>query len=601
MIREVLIKASFQVSKAEIAVPDISAFTKQMEAQNKLAEDQAKAIDELLARQQKRDQQAREEEQANAQRRQEEAKASEERRKADEETRQQKEEAARLEKEAAEAAKKAADEAAKAEKEKQDAINATNKAREEALLRERQISDALLKGGDALKQAGDGAFAFARGLTLIGFEGTESLEQVARAVASVQGKFDLFRGSIDLIKGGVESARAFGEAFDKAGGPVALLGTRFSAIAAFLGPQGLIAAGGVAAAAAIAAVYTSLGDETESAVQRAERLLQDFINRSERMRAQAINAFERDDAIRSRLSAEQQIASARDELGRLGDGRTFNVDAEQRERELANQRLEEIERQRAALTGRGPRGSTSRLDEERRSRLAQEAELLRNRLSIIDPEKRKSEIETELENARQRESLRGTILDQSDTRASSLDRERTAGIREAEQRLQEQQNKLTTAQENLAQAQAKREEEERRAAAERGRLAAPQRAFVDRVSGDLSDPSTTKAQLDRLAQLLPTAFGQKVRDEFTRRETGVAVTREDEVAKLQETIKSFQEGVAEAAKTLSGRNEEDSRLDAAAAAEREANLEAFKTSVEATKALKDQLDNIISELRQQGG
>ncbi|QDV78089.1 hypothetical protein [Botrimarina mediterranea] len=615
VIREVVIRGRMEIVKADLQVPDISAFTKITEESNRLQKELFERVNAVAQAQEEAARQATERIAAEKQAREEAAKSRAEAKAAAEEKKKQREaekaaiEAAKkAEKEAADQARKLAEaeaqlweqtaaEIAAAEKAKQDAIDATNRAREEAIRREREINDSLLKSGDALKQAGDGAFAFARGLTLVGFEGSDSMEEVARAVASVQGKFDLFRGSIDILKGGVESARALGKAMELSGGPVSLLTSRFSALTGFLGPTGLVAAGTVAAAAAIHSVFSILTVESEAATDRAERNLRDFISRSERLRARAQNEFERDDAIRSRMTAEQQIASSRQALGGLGEGREFNITAEQQERRVNEQRLREIAEIRRITLGQE---SLSDRDVAMLDQQAQERQVIEMRQQVIDPAKRKAEIEEELKKASRREGLSDSILSGVDNRNEAADRERTANIRDAEGELEQRQDRLKTAQEKLAEEQAKRQEMERQAAAERARMSVPDRAFYDRVTPNIGDEdAVSKEMLERLMKMAPSMAGQ-IRDEFTRRETGVEVTRPDTVAQAQATVKALEQATKDAAEQLRKKLEEDKKLDEAAAAERQANIDLANAATEAVFALKKQLDDLTRELNQGG-
>lgn len=536
VIREFVLKGRMEIVKSDLAVPDITAFTKQLEAQNKLAQDQARAFDELLGQQQKRDQQAREEAQAEKQRRDAEAKAREERKKAAEEAKRQKEEAARLEREAAEAAKKAADEAAKAEKEKQDAIDATNKAREEAVQREREISDQLLKGGDALKTAGDGAFAFARGLTLVGLEGDASLERVARSVASVQAKFDLFRGSVDLLKGSIESVRAFQQSIDLAGGAVALLTTRVSALARFLGPTGLVVAGALAAGAAVVGVFRYMQEDAEKYIQDIEQRLREFVANSQREAATARAAFEREDAIRATLAGQQKIDSIRSDLAGVGEAASVSdIKA------AASEQLKDLLGNLTEIT-----------DEQFRAR---RDEIVQGQLTAFDASE---------ENLRRRQQLGRELLNATSQRDDGANRERESAIDEAERREKETRANIARRQDELRRAEEQQAESQRRQAAERAKLNQSDRAFVERASGDIR--GATIADLERLQQLAPASFGQDVTDELVRRGGGTVAERTDPVADLTAEIASLREALVQQTGKRKGLESADAALDAEAEA-----------------------------------
>ena len=71
-----------------------------------------------------------------------------------------------------------------------------------------QIQDSGLKSAEGFRTAGEGVFAFGRGLAFTFSKSDEDFQRMLKNVAAVQGGFDLFKGSIDIIKGTTEGLRA---------------------------------------------------------------------------------------------------------------------------------------------------------------------------------------------------------------------------------------------------------------------------------------------------------------------------------------------------------------------------------------------------------
>lgn len=539
VIREVLIRGKMEIIKADLAVPDITAFTKQLEAQNKLAQEQAAFLGQLIDQQQKREQQAKADDEANKQRAAENARIREEQRKAAEQARKEREEAKRQAAELAAAEKAAAEAAAAAEEQRRKEIEETNRAREEAIRKEREINDSLLKGGDALKQVGDGAFAFARGLTLIGLEGDANLEKVARAVASVQAKFDLFRGSVDLIKGGVESARAFATAIELAGGATALFTSRMAALVAFLGPTGLIVAGTAAVTAALLYLFSEAEDSAADFIANSEEKLNRFVSEAERAAAEAQAAFDRQDAIRETLTGQGKIDAIQGELSGLKAGPS----------------IEEINRREAERFAKlfdGTERTTEEVDAER-ARI--------NAVTMADFDAAEQE-------KQRRRQLTRELLSATTERDGGANRERETAIREAQRAEEEKRREVQRVQEELKRAEEQRAEQARRQAAERAGFSASDRAFVDRASQNIQGLSAK--ELERLGSTARENFGQDVTDELVRRGGGTPAERRDEVAELKNELAALTEALKERSAATSGLRAADATADAEAEAGAEA-------------------------------
>ena len=346
VIREVLIRGRMEIVKAELAVPDIGAFTKTLQEQAKLNQELVAKIDETRrAQEESSAASARAAEERKREREAEQAAREEAKAVAAEKRRQREEEraaalaAAAAAKAAAEAAKKqqdaereAAEAARAAEEAAREASERANRERRESERLQRQINDQVIKGAEGFRTAVDGAFAFSRGLALIGLDGSSDLEKVVRKVAEVQAKFDLLRGSIDVVKGGIETARGFGAALTAAGGATAVLrrgllsaGAAVAPLVAALGPTGLIVAGVGAVAAAGALAWKAFGDSAEDARDRSIAALRDATAESGRLARQA-----QTDELARKLGT--RVANAQDALAIANaTGTTEEQDAARRE------------------------------------------------------------------------------------------------------------------------------------------------------------------------------------------------------------------------------------------------------------------------------
>lgn len=172
----------------------------------------------------------------------------------------------------------------------------------------------MLQTGDALKQAGEGAFHFARGLAFMTAQSEDDLALAVRRIAYVQGMYDLFKGGFEVVKGLTVAHRSLAAAqavtAATATTSTATVGTMSVAMnvattsaqrlwAALLGPVGWAAlAAGVIAGAFAWKRYGDSVDEARSklekqvsqinAVREAERQLQEMQNRTNRVGSAAL-------------------------------------------------------------------------------------------------------------------------------------------------------------------------------------------------------------------------------------------------------------------------------------------------------------------------
>ena len=70
-----------------------------------------------------------------------------------------------------------------------------------------EVTDFNIKAAEGFKTAGDGAFQLARSMAIM-TSSDEDLQVIIQRIAALQAGFDVFRGSVDLIKGTVEGMRA---------------------------------------------------------------------------------------------------------------------------------------------------------------------------------------------------------------------------------------------------------------------------------------------------------------------------------------------------------------------------------------------------------
>lgn len=154
---------------------------------------------------------------------------------------------------AGEAARKAAKDESDAKKAAaqvaQQAAAAQATAAAAATKPQEDLTKKSLEAVDRLKQAGEGAFTFARGLTMLSTSTDDDFGKMLAAVAEVQGAFDLFKGSVEITKlltiwlGSLRTASAAA-----AVGQTALAGANTA-----------VTASSVAAAGGLTAMWAALG------------------------------------------------------------------------------------------------------------------------------------------------------------------------------------------------------------------------------------------------------------------------------------------------------------------------------------------------------
>ena len=107
----------------------------------------------------------------------------------------------------------------------------------------------MFQVGDSLKQGGEGAFIFARGMALLTSDTEENYKALIQNIAITQGFFDVTKGSFEFIKGGAVAYRTA----TAAGGIYALT------MQGVAGAQALVATTAAAASTAVKALWGPIG------------------------------------------------------------------------------------------------------------------------------------------------------------------------------------------------------------------------------------------------------------------------------------------------------------------------------------------------------
>jgi len=125
-----------------------------------------------------------------------------------------------------------------------ESINAVSVAQDNLL-------DTNIKVAESYKKIGEGAFAAATGVAFLTTSSDEEMQKMLGTIAKVQGAFNLFKGSTDVVVGLVEAVRAARAASAASAAAVTAANTAQAASASAVGQAslGAAAAGGVQATA----------------------------------------------------------------------------------------------------------------------------------------------------------------------------------------------------------------------------------------------------------------------------------------------------------------------------------------------------------------
>lgn len=305
------------------------------------------------------------------------------------------------------------------EKAQKDAVAAQQRAAEEGRKSSEQLAQVNFNAGQKIlgsfNQAGEGAFQLARGIAFLSGRGEDDLRQLINAVATVQGYFDAFRGTVTTVRTLAEviqtlkaaqqaqaAAATTAAAAQTAANTAAAGGTTvITSLLSLLGPYGRAIAVVGTAAASTAIALRLFGDESQAAEkkfreQRVEGLqsLQEEIRRqheSRRVYTESVNARLRDafrlrDALRqagdttveSRLAERTRLAG-QTSAAILGDPGAHITELE---------RVAELDRQRV--------DSARKVQDAAKAQMEFYAGQLRNAQAIVDLERKRVQSAQEL-------------------------------------------------------------------------------------------------------------------------------------------------------------------------------------------------------------
>lgn len=253
-----------------------------------------------------------------------------------------------------------------------DSLEKINDEREEGVEKQESLARVSIRAAEGLRTAADGAFAFSRGLVLIGLEGNENLQEVVNALASVQAKFDLVRGSIDTVRGSFDAFDELSKYLAASANAAVLFGSKLTGTNAtlakmvrFLGPRGLVIGAASVAATAIGALYVAWRDSQQKALEESRREIEEFRRQTaeiqrERDRAGLASQFgaavrekqARIDTARSLGQTEQAEKLERqliDLVERAFQTQDRKLQRESRRDDITAERRDEIAKERAQL------------------------------------------------------------------------------------------------------------------------------------------------------------------------------------------------------------------------------------------------------------
>ncbi|MEX2169512.1 MAG: hypothetical protein WD851_09375 [Pirellulales bacterium] len=128
------------------------------------------------------------------------------------------------------------------------------------------VTEANLRAFESFKKVGEGAFTAARGIALLSSNSDEDLQKMIRSIAAVQGAFDVFKGTTDVVQGGIQAYKEFPEAIQAVTTAQIALNVAMKA-----NPVG-IAVGAVTAAIGLSVLaWSQWGDAAEAASAKAQK------------------------------------------------------------------------------------------------------------------------------------------------------------------------------------------------------------------------------------------------------------------------------------------------------------------------------------------
>lgn len=140
-----------------------------------------------------------------------------------------------------------------------EARGAADKAMREAVLKQAAAANAAVQLGDKVKAAGEGFLTAARGVAFLAASSEEDLAKMVRTIGAVQGGFDMFKGSVETLKGvrdAILASQAASKADTAAKAAQAIANTAVAATAGGAAAGELTLAGAQGTAAGSAGVAT---------------------------------------------------------------------------------------------------------------------------------------------------------------------------------------------------------------------------------------------------------------------------------------------------------------------------------------------------------
>lgn len=284
---------------------------------------------------------------------------------------------------------------------KQREAEAIRKAAEDAERARAQTVQFGQQATDAFARAGQGAFTLARGVAFMAAGSNKELQQVLQSVALVQGGFDAFKGTVEVIKSVREGVQFFSNATKAAAAAqtVATVATttQTAATTGLAAAEGVAAAGAVTLTAALGPIAVGLAAVSAVALAAGTGLLS-FGDAAEEAGSQASQRFgaaideirsKRDEFIAETIESRQRLFDSERSLSDIALGGSTNIDDRLRQiRELQdNARTGTFN---ASVPSEGDDSKRGRLQDQLNNIKAQVAaeqtleQIGREKLSILD-------------------------------------------------------------------------------------------------------------------------------------------------------------------------------------------------------------------------
>lgn len=275
----------------------------------------------------------------------------------------------------------------------------------------RKSQTSMLGAADSFKMAGEGAFTLARGVAFLVSDSDESFRDMLQNVARVQGSFDLFKGSVDTVKGLTQGLQQLGGT----AGAVQKLG---GIVSAAFSPWGLLLGSVAAGLGAVAFAFRNVSNEAEEARRRTDAFIAGRVGQF----ARNLGSSQRGDLMFARGSELELIARGVEgdpqaRLAQLADRESqVRADFARREAEIAAFRRTADNQTRTVFRAAEVGGSYTVRDNETSLRILEQS-----RLASLENEKALQEQIAGIHSQRmqaQRDHLR--LLDEEQARHKGI-------------------------------------------------------------------------------------------------------------------------------------------------------------------------------------